>query len=72
MVTNCSQGIYGYDALGNLAQRCDWYITQDSDLAGLGECVPGSVSLNIITKDVWILMDDFKWHKYGTTEVYGV
>lgn len=49
--------------------QLECYITKDNDLDEIIDVAPSSRALNISNGDIWILMDDNKWHKYKTEDV---
>lgn len=71
MITISSNSVTGVCPTGGVAARADFYITENADLKNIPNCAAGSSALDLNTGAAWILRSDGKWHKLGTTEVYG-
>lgn len=46
--------------------QLECFIEQDSDLDEITDCAPSSRALNVTNGDIWVLMDDMNWQKFGT------
>jgi hypothetical protein len=70
MFTIGSISEFGYVKDGMTLNSIECYIEETEGLAELPRCAEGSKALNRVNGDLWILLSNGKWGKFGTSETY--